>query len=95
MWRPPQHGLTFMRQRVTGAHGDANLRHEQTFLPRKRSDFCKWPLQVLLDVISQGLQRRDIKNLRTINQIACKGSTDQRINAGEKGSQGLAGPGGR
>ena len=68
----------------------AYLRHEQTLLPSQCHNFRERAFQVLLYVIAQRLQRRDIQDFRAVAKIAGKRRTNQRINTYKEGGQRLA-----
>jgi hypothetical protein len=44
-----------VRERVSRAHGGANLRHEEAALPIKLQDFTQRNFQVFLNVVAQRL----------------------------------------
>ena len=95
MRRPLQHGAALVHQRVPGAHRGANLRHQQTALPRHLQDFSERDFQVFLNVVAQSFQRRDVEDFSPVVQIARQRLAHQAINAGQKCGEGLARTGGR
>ena len=67
-------------------------RHQQAALARQLQDFAERDFQVLLDVVAQRLQRRDVEDFGPVVQLAGERFADQPINAGEKRGQRLARP---
>ena len=70
MRRTFEHGPALVHKGVTGADRRANLRHHQAALSRPLQDFAKRNLQVLLDVIAECLQRRDVQNFRPVLKVS-------------------------
>ena len=93
--RPLQHRPPLVHQRVAGADGGANLRHQQSALARHLQNLAERDFEILLDVVAQRLQRRDVENFSAVVQIAGQRLAHQAINAGKKCSQRFAGAGGR
>ena len=92
--RPLQHGPPLVRERVAGADRRANFRHQQPALPRQSEDLSQRHFKILLDVVAQRLQRRDVENFGAVRQISSQGLAHQSVNTSEERGQGLAGPGG-
>src|SRR6202011_830432 len=90
MWRPLQHTLALMHERIAGADGSPDLRHQQAFFAGQRRDLAQWSFQILLDIVPQCLQRRYIKDFSTVSKIAAQGLTYQTIDADQEGGQSLA-----
>ena len=88
--RMPQHGAAFVRERVSGAHGRANFRHQHTALAGEFEDFAEWNFQVFLNVVAQRLERRHVENFRAVKQSSDKRFAHQAINTDQKGCQRLA-----
>ena len=84
-----------VHQRVAGAHGGADLRHQQAALARHLQNFAERNFEVLLDVVAERLERRDVEYFGAVLQISGERLADQTIDAGEKRRQRLAGSGGR
>ena len=76
-----------MRERVAGADGGANLRHQQAAFAGHLQNFAKRNFEVLLNVVAEGLQRRDVQNFGAVVKFAGQGLAHQAINAGEKRRQ--------
>ena len=55
MWRPLQHGAPLLREGIAGAHGSADLRHQNPALCCQSKNLAQRPFEVFLDVVSQGL----------------------------------------
>ena len=64
--RTLQHLAPLFHQRVASAHGGANLRHQQAAFARQRRDFAQRAIEVFLDVVTQRLQRRDVKDFGAV-----------------------------
>ena len=65
--------------------------------PRSRASCRISPsgdVQILLDVVAQSFQRRDVQDFGLIEQVAGEGFAHQHVNAGEERRQSLAGTGG-
>ena len=95
MRRTLQHRAPLVHQRVAGADGGANLRHQEAALAGQRENFAQRNFEILLDVVAQRLQRRDVENFGAIAQLAGERFADQAIDADEEGRERLARSGGR
>src|SRR5271157_2971041 len=62
--RPLQHGPPLVHERIASADRSANLRHEEAALARHLQNLSKWYFEILLDIVAQRLQRRDVENFR-------------------------------
>src|SRR5437763_14256396 len=62
MRRALQHGPAFRGQRIAGADGGANLRHQQAALTSHLENFAEWNFEVLLNVVAECLERRYVQN---------------------------------
>src|SRR3974390_723137 len=82
--RTLQHRAPFRHQRVACSHRGADLRHEKSALHRQALDLPKWDFQIGLDVVAQGLERRDVQHFRAILQLPGNGLAEESINAREK-----------
>src|SRR6476646_6423607 len=89
-----EHGPALVHKRVTGRDGSANLRHEQAALSRHLKNFAERGFEVLLNVVAEGLERRDVEDFCPVLQISGQRLADQAVNAGKKCGQSLAGTGG-
>ena len=76
--RRPEHRLTLLLGRVARADGDADV----------AADALQRRAQVLLDVVGEGLQRRDVDEA-----ARCRGSATRRSRRPEKGRERLPGAG--
>ena len=83
-----------MHERVARADRSANLGHQQATLAGHLQNFAKRHFEVLLDIVAQRLQWRNVENFGAVLKIARKRLAHQPINASEKRSQGLTGAGG-
>ena len=64
------HLLPLGRGGVAGAHGGANRRQQQSALGRQRRDPRQRHIEVLVDVVAERLQRRDVEDLRRFGKTA-------------------------
>src|SRR5260370_41746738 len=58
---PLLHSAAFARQRIAGPHSRANLRHQETTLLRQLENLTQRFVEIFLDVVTEGFQRRDVK----------------------------------
>ena len=93
--RALEHLAPLFHQRVAGADGGANLRHQHAALGGQRQDFAQRAVEVLLDVVAQRLQRRDVEDFGAVVQRAVERFAHQAVNADEERRQRLARTGGR
>ena len=93
--RTLQHVAPLFRQRVAGAHGGADFRHQHSALCGQRENFAQRSFEVLLDVIAQGLQRRDVQHLSAVARRTVECLAYQAINADQERGKRLAGTGRR
>ncbi len=93
--RTLQHRPPLVHQRVASADRGANLRHQEPALARHLKNFAERYFKVLLDVVAQRLQRRNVEDFSTVLKIARQCLPHQPINAGEKSGESLARTGGR
>ena len=68
--RPAAHALALAGRRVAGAHPGADLDVGQARAAQLLADAGERRLEVLLDVVRQRLQRRDVDDLRLVRQTA-------------------------
>ena len=59
------HLLALPRGRVAGAHGGADGRERDALVRGQRGDLGQRRLQILVDVVAQRLERRDVDDLRS------------------------------
>ena len=93
--RAVQHGPAVMHQGIAGAHGGANLRKGQPARRCQLQDFSEWNHQVLLYVVSQSFQGRNVENLSFISEFARERLSYQTIDADQESRQRLSRTGGR
>jgi hypothetical protein len=84
-----------VHQRVPGADRGTNLRHQQPAFARHLQNLAKRDFEVLLNIVAQRLQRRNIEDFGSVLKIARQRLAYQAINAGEKCGKSFAGAGGR
>ncbi len=92
--RPLQHGAALVHERVAGADGGADLGHQQAALAGHLQNFAQRDFEILLDVVAEGFERRDVEDFGAVLQVSGQGLANQAIDAGEKRGQRLAGAGG-
>ncbi len=64
--RTRQHGSALMRERVAGAHGGANFRHEHAALSGELQNFAKGDFEVFLNVVAKRFERGHVKNFGAV-----------------------------
>src|SRR5438046_212314 len=84
MRRAFQHRPAFGCERVTGADSGANLRHQQATLASYLENFAEWNFEVLLNVVAEGFERRNVQNFSAVLEFPGQSLAYQTINAGEK-----------
>ncbi len=93
MRRRAAHLLALAGRRVAGAHQRADRDVGQALRPQLLADPGERRFQVLLDVVRQGFQRRDVDDLGRVAERAIEPLLHQRIDRREKGGERLAGAG--
>ena len=102
--RPFDHQRTGVRGSVAGAHRDANLRPGHAHPLGHRADAGQRRVQVALDVVVQGFERRDVEQLHAVRQTRAvqfiAGARRRQmgpnlVDAPQERGQRLAGTGGR
>ncbi len=93
--RAADHRLPLGLRRVAGAHAGPDRRRDEPELRGHLGDAGERLLEVALDVVAQGLQRRDVEDGRLVGQLAALRRAEERVDADEERGQGLAGPGRR
>ena len=83
------HALPLRGRGVAGAHGRADVVQREPLAPAGPRDLRKRLLQVLLDVVAQGLERRDVDHVGVV--LGRLRGGDEPVDGPEKGRQGLAG----
>src|ERR1700722_10640867 len=85
-----EHSLPVFHQSVTRANRGSNCRHQQAALARHLQNFSQRNLKILLNVIAQRFERRNIEDLSAVLQFASERLTDEPVDAGEKSCQRFA-----
>ena len=93
--RAPQHGAALVHQRVAGAHGHADFRHQQAALAGLLQDFAERDLEIFLNVVAQRLERRDVEDFGCVCELAGQRLAHQAVNAGQERRQRFSRAGGR
>src|SRR5580704_8874950 len=84
-----QYGAAFVGERIARAHSCANFGHEDAAFSSELQNFAERNLQVFLNVVAKGLERRDIKHFSSVKQFPAERFPDQAIYANEKCGQRL------
>ncbi len=87
---PARHGLALGRQRVAGAHGDADLRRLEPVGGGRGADAGQGSAQVLLDVVVQRAERRDVNDVDAVFQLALQAQAMEVVEGPQEGRQGLS-----
>ena len=95
MGRAAAHPAALGRRRVAGAHPGADVDVGQALRLQRGANPGQRRLQIALDVVRQGLERRDVDDLRLIGQGALQSLPHQGIDRREEGGECLARPGRR
>ena len=95
MGRYPPHALALRLGGIAGPHQGADIHFRQSLRLHNVPDALQRPLQVLLNVVGQGLQWGDIQDIRFIGQPAGQCFPHQVVNRRKERGQGLAAAGRR
>ncbi len=87
--RLPRLTLPFARRGVPGPDGDPDLGRVQVQLIGKLLHLAEWLRQVLVDIIGQGLQRRDVEAVDLVLQFPLPLQLIELVDDRKKGRQGL------
>ena len=93
--RVAPHALALGGRRVARAHGTADVEVRQAHRDEAFADAGQRLLEVLADVVGQGLERRHVEHLHRIGQAPRQALDHQFVDGREKGRQRLARAGGR
>src|SRR5437763_4744470 len=88
--RTLQHRSALRRERISGADSGANLRHQQPTFTSHLENFTQWHFEVLLNVVAECLERRNVQNFGAVLQLASQSLAYQTVNAGEKSRESLS-----
>jgi hypothetical protein len=86
---PPRHRGPLARRRVAGPHQHADLGQVR----RRRADLAERRLEVLLDVVGEGPQRRDVEDLGLVREALAL--AEELVERRQERRERLARPGGR
>ena len=89
------HRRAFLLRRVSGSHQSANLNPIDAHRFEILLNATQRLLQIDLNVVAQGLERRNVNDLRFINQSAVDGFPNQIVDSRKKRRERLARTGGR
>ena len=95
MWRPLAHPRALGLRRIAGADQCANLHIRQVHRLELLTDPGQGNRQILLNIVGERLERRNVDDERLVGQGCLDTAADQAVDGGEKGSQGLPRTGGR
>ena len=85
--RPAHHRLPLVCRRIAGAHEDANLRQRHATLRGELLNLGQRLLQVLLNVVGERLQRRDVDDAGAIVELTGGGTLNEAVDRPEKRGQ--------
>ena len=85
-----EHEPALARGRVAGAHRHANLRQFHALFLRKRANLAQRFLQVLLDVVAERLQGRDVDEAAFVIEFARERVANQPVERPQEGGQRLS-----
>ena len=92
--RPDQHLLPLRGQRVAGAQRRADRRQKYASLVGKGRDLGERGVQVLLHIVAEGFERRDINHLHPVGKRSRTGGADQVVDTQQKRGESFPRPGG-
>ena len=92
--RLPKHSRPRRLRCVAGAHGDADLRERLASRLEPLAQLGERTLEVPLDVVVQGFQRRDVQDLHRIRQRGRRAVDDELVELPKKRAERLAGASG-
>ena len=92
---PPAHPGPVDLWRIARTNQDTNVDVRQFQRLELGPDAGKRHRQILVDIVGQRLERRNVDHQRLIGQWVLDTTAYQVIDRGKEGSQGLAGPGRR
>ena len=95
MRRALAHAGALGLRRVAGADQGADLDIGQIERFELLADTGERQRQILLDIVGQRFQRRNVNDQRLVRQRRLDAAADQAVDRGEEGGQRLAGPGRR
>ena len=95
MGRPLEHLPALRHRRIAGADQHTEFRHQEPGRQGCLSYFNQRLLEVFLNVVAERFQRRDIQHVRMVVKFTRQGLLEEVIDTGEKGGEGLTGPGRR
>ena len=76
--RPAEHLLPLLGRRIARADQGANLLAIRMLLPGQQQNLGQRPLQIALNVVRQGTQRRDVNDIRLLAQLLSSASCNSR-----------------
>ena len=82
--RPPDHLLPLSCRRIPRADQGADLRAARLLLAGQAQQISQGHLQVALNVVGQGAQRRHVENVGLIAQRPGKGQAQEAIEASQE-----------
>ena len=88
--RPARHRLALVRRRVAGAHHDAQRRAAPSPCEPASARARQRLLQVLLHVVAERLQRRDVDDVRAVLERAGRAGGEQAVERPQERRQRLA-----
>ena len=89
--RSLEHRGALFGERIAGANAGADLRAEVATCLRKELDLSKRSVEVLLDVVGEGFEGRDVDDVRARFKGSFERGAKQLIDADEESGEGFAG----
>ena len=93
-WIAP-HAGAFVRRCIAATYRRAQLDVGSAGLEEAVTDTGKRYLEILVNIVGQRLERRDVEDDGLVGQARLEGLADQRVDDGKKRGEGLARTGGR
>jgi len=88
--RPLHHRRALGGRRVAGAHHDADVGELKAAVLSPDAELGERLEEVLLDVVAQGLQGRDVEDPGLVAELPLRGVAEEPVEAGEEGGERLA-----
>ena len=85
-----EHRGAILGESVSGANAGADFPAQVAALDGELLDFAEWSVEILLHVVGERLERRDVNDLRLRCKAAVDGGAKKFVDADEKGGEGLA-----
>ena len=90
-----RHPLALPLRRVAGPQGRSDGRQYDAALARQSGNLGQRDFEILMNVVAQRLERRDVDDLGPVGQRTQAGAAHQAVDGGEEGGERFAGARGR